>query len=109
MLIGGSGADRFTYDATASGVDIVTDFSGTTAFGGGAGQGDKFFFEHLRHGAFQYRGGNAFLANGNSQARVQGGQVLVDTDGNGASDIAVTVTGLTSAGQLVAGDFQFTF
>ena len=107
-LIGGPGADRFAYDAIASGVDIVTDFSGTTAFGGGAGQGDKFTFEHLLHGAFQYRGSDAFLANGNSQARVQAGHVQVDTDGNGASDIVITVTGLTSASQLVAGDFLVT-
>jgi ELWxxDGT repeat protein len=107
-LIGGPGPDRFAYDGTASGFDLITDFSGTTRFAGGAGEGDKFTFDHLLHGTFQYRGGNAFLANGNSQARVQGGQVRVDTDGNGVSDILITVTGLTSASQLVAGDFQFT-
>ena len=104
----GSGADRFVYDTIASGVDLVLDFSGTTAFGGGAGQGDKFVFEHLLHGTFQYRGDNAFLANGDSQARVQGTRVRVDIDGNGTQDIVITVNGLTSGSQLVAGDFQFT-
>jgi Ca2+-binding RTX toxin-like protein len=108
-LIGGLGSDSFAYDGANSGIDIITDFSGTTAFGGGAGQGDKLVFEHLLHGAFQYRGGSAFLANGNSQARVQGAQVRVDTDGNGASDITITLTGLNNPTQLVAGDFLFTF
>jgi hypothetical protein len=31
----------------------------------------------------------------------------MDFDGNGASDLAITMTGLTSGNQLVAGDFQF--
>jgi Ca2+-binding RTX toxin-like protein len=109
MLSGGPGADNFVYDGAGNGSDIITDFSGTTAFAGGAGQGDKLVFEHLLHGAFQYRGGSAFLANGNSQARVQGAQVRVDTDGNGVSDIAITLTGLNNPTQLVAGDFLFTF
>jgi hypothetical protein len=34
--------------------------------------------------------------------------VRVDTDGNGASDITITLTGLNNPNQLVAGDFLFT-
>ena len=32
----------------------------------------------------------------------------VDTDGNGATDIVITLTGLNNPNQLVAGDFLFT-
>jgi hypothetical protein len=45
-------------------------------------------FQDILQGAFQYRGSQAFLLNGNTQARVAGGQVLVDSDG--ASDITIT-------------------
>jgi Ca2+-binding RTX toxin-like protein len=106
-LSGSNGADWFIYTATNNGADIITDFSGKTAFGGGAGNGDKFSFDFAEHGTFQYRGGSTFLANGNTQARVASGKVIVDTDGNGAGNFSITVNGLTSANQLVAADFQF--
>jgi Ca2+-binding RTX toxin-like protein len=106
-LIGGEGADQFLFAATGNGVDVITDFSGQTAFGGGAGQGDRFTFDDVLQGAFGYRGSQAFTGSGNTEARVANGKVIVDADGNGAVDITITVTGLTSASQLGAGDFQF--
>ncbi|MGD9615820.1 MAG: calcium-binding protein [Alphaproteobacteria bacterium] len=107
ILTGGGEADWFMYNASPNGTDLVTDFSGITAFAGGAGEGDKLVYENLLHGTFEYRGNQAFLINGNTQARVSGGFVLMDVDGNGASDIATRLTGLTSGNQLVAGDFEF--
>ena len=106
-LTGGSGADWFIYTGAANGADIVTDFSGTTKFGGGAGEGDKLTFQGLLQGTFEYRGSQAFRIDGNTQARVAGGKVFMDIDGNGVSDMTITLTGLTNANQLVAGDFQF--
>ena len=58
-------------------------------------------------GSYIYNGGSAFTASGNSQVRVDGGNVLVDTNGDGVGDISIAVTGLTSALQLVASDFVF--
>jgi Ca2+-binding RTX toxin-like protein len=110
-LTGGAGADQFIYAPLGSfgsgnGSDIITDFSGKTAFGGGAGDGDHLVFEDLLHGTFAYRGGHAFTGTGNTEARVENGKVYVDVDGNGAADFHIALTGLTSAHQLVAGDFQ---
>lgn len=61
----------------------------------------------LLQGTFEYRGDLAFTGTGNTEARVSGGQVLIDADGDSALDIAITVTGLTSGSQLVADDFRF--
>ena len=107
-LTGGLGGDKFVFHATGNGNDIITDFSGQTAFGGGAGQGDKLVLEHLLHGAFAYRGGNPFTHTGNTEAQVHGARVDVDVDGNGAADFNVFLTGLTNPNQLVAGDFLVT-
>ena len=104
-LVGRGGPDRFIYHANNNGTDTIADFSGQTPFGGGAGQGDKLVLDHLLHGAFAYRGGAAFTATGNTEARAQGGDVQVDVDGNGAADFQIALTGLTSASQLVAADF----
>jgi Ca2+-binding RTX toxin-like protein len=106
-LVGGAGTDWFVYTASEIGIEKIADFSGTTAFGGGAGEGDKLTFEGLLQGTFAYRGSQAFLIDGDTQARVSGANVLMDFDGNGATDLAITLTGLTNANQLVAGDFQF--
>jgi hypothetical protein len=40
---------------------------------------------------------------------VQDSVVSVDVDGNGAVDFEITLTGLTSAGQLVAADFLVSY
>ena len=65
-------------------------------------------FEGLGVGTFVYRGASAFTGGSdNSEARVSGNQVLVDTNGDGTTDITITLTGLTSATQLGADDFLF--
>jgi Ca2+-binding RTX toxin-like protein len=107
-LTGGGGADWFIYTGTNNGTDLITDFSGGTDFGGGAGEGDLFTFESVLQGTFEYRGSDPFSVTGNTEARVSGSNVLVDTDGNGFTDITISVNGLTSASQLTASDFQFT-
>lgn len=42
-----------------------------------------------------------------SEARVVGGQVLVDANGDGIVDITITLSGLTNANQLTVDDFLF--
>ncbi|NKB16675.1 MAG: hypothetical protein HC774_07165 [Sphingomonadales bacterium] len=65
-------------------------------------------FEGLGVGTFVYRGASAFTGGSdNSEARVSGNQVLVDANGDGVTDITITLTGLTSANQLGADDFLF--
>lgn len=106
LLTGGGGADSFRYADLVSGNDTLFDFSGLTAFGGGAGQGDKLAFIGLLDGTFDYIEDASFSALGDSQARFAGANTLqVDTDGNGTLDITLTVQGLTVATQLVNGDF----
>jgi len=51
QLTNGGGVDQFRYTSVASGQDTIHDFSGTTDFGGGAGQGDKLAFIGLPTGA----------------------------------------------------------
>jgi Ca2+-binding RTX toxin-like protein len=105
ILTGAAGSDQFIYSAAGNGSDLITDFSGQTAFGGGAGDGDHLTFESILHGTFSYRGNLAFTGTGNTEARVQSGAVRVDVDGNGAADFQIALTGLTSASQLVTADF----
>jgi Ca2+-binding RTX toxin-like protein len=108
LLTGGAGADHFRFTSVTSGQDRIFDFSGTTAFGGGAGDGDDFVFVGLLAGTFSYVGAAAFVNNGNSQARFSAANTLqIDTNGNGVADITITVDGLTSATQLVASDFSW--
>jgi Ca2+-binding RTX toxin-like protein len=108
-LLGGAGADQFRYNSTASGADRILDFSGTSAFsGGGAGEGDDLVFQGLLSGTFAYVGAAAFANNGNSQARFGGANTLqVDTNGNGVTDITITLDGFTSASQISASDFAW--
>lgn len=104
-LTGGSGADHFVFNSSSSGVDTITDFN---QLDGGADEFDVMRFEGLGVGTFAYRGTNAFTGGSdNSEARVSGNQVLVDTNGDGTTDITITLTGLTSATQLGADDFLF--
>ena len=104
LLTGGAGADAFVFLATNNGTDTISDFN---SLNGGTSTGDVLRFDDLLTGTFAYLGGGSFTASGNTQARVSGSQVLVDTDGNGTTDITINLTGLTSATQLSAGDFLF--
>lgn len=104
-LTGGLGADHFVFNSTASGIDIITDFN---ELNGGGEEGDILRFEGLGVGTFSYLGTGAFTGGSdNSEARVVGNQVLVDTNGDGTADITITLTGLTNANQLSVDDFLF--
>jgi Ca2+-binding RTX toxin-like protein len=104
-LNGGLGADAFVFNSTTSGVDVIADFN---ELNGGGEEGDVLRFEGLGVGAFVYLGTGAFTGgSNNSEARVSGSQVFVDTNGDGTADITITLTGLTSAAQLAASDFIF--
>ena len=57
-------------------------------------------------GTFAYLGTGTFTGGfDNSEARVQGDTVQIDSDGNGSADITIRLTGLTTASQLTAADF----
>lgn len=104
-LTGGLGADHFVFNSATSGVDIIADFN---ELNGGDYEGDILRFEGLGIGTFSYLGTEAFTGGSdNSEARVVGNQVLVDTNGDGTADITITLTGLTNANQLTADDFLF--
>lgn len=104
-LTGGNGADQFVYNSTSSGVDVIADFN---QLDGGSREGDVLRFIGLGVGTFAYMGTGAFSGGSdNSEARINGNQVLVDTNGDGTADITITLTGLTSASQLTASDFLF--
>lgn len=104
-LNGGLGADQFVFTSTASGVDVIVDFN---ELNGGGEEGDVLRFEGLGVGTFVYLGAGAFTGGSdNSEARVSGSQVLVDTNGDGAADITITLTGLTNANLLATDDFLF--
>lgn len=106
QLTGGGGADQFRTLNLLSGTDTILDFSGITAFAGGAGDGDRLVFSGLLTGVFNYIDGAAFSNTGNSEARFSAANTLeIDTNGDGASDITLTVTGLAAAGNLVDADF----
>lgn len=104
-LIGGLGADSFVFNSTAVGVDVISDFN---ELNGGGEEGDVLRFEGLGVGTFAYLGSGTFSGGSdNSEARVYGSQVLVDTNGDGSADITITLAGLTNANQLSASDFIF--
>ncbi|CAN5325808.1 calcium-binding protein [soil metagenome] len=106
VLTGGGLADLFRYTNTVVGIDTITDFSGVTAFGGGAGDTDRLAFVGQLAGTFDYIEGASFSAGGNSQARFAGANTLqVDTNGNGTVDITISLQSFTVATQLVNGDF----
>ena len=106
QLTDGGGADQFRTLNLLSGTDTILDFSGITAFADGAGDGDRLVFSGLLTGVFNYIDGAAFSNTGNSEARFSAANTLeIDTNGDGASDITLTVTGLAAAGNLVDADF----
>jgi Ca2+-binding RTX toxin-like protein len=96
ILAGGSGGDIFWFYRSQM-VSTVLDFSSS--------QGDKIAL--VRSGSFDYLGAAAFTVGGHTEARFEGGQLFVDTDGNGTADITIKLTGITSASQLHASDFVF--
>jgi chitinase len=105
VLTGGAGADRFFFSPGLVGTDRVTDFN---TLDGGAAEGDLLVISAPAVGRFAWLGTAAFTGGGdNSEARMVGSQVLVDVNGDGRSDIAITLTGLTSASQLSSSDFLF--
>lgn len=104
-LQGGTGADVFLFNEAAAGADLIADFNGVE---GGVAEGDVIAFgPGLLTGTFAYLGAAAFTGTGNSEARVTGGQVLVDLDGDTVTDLTLTLTGLTSETELTAADFVF--
>ncbi|MGL6208237.1 MAG: calcium-binding protein, partial [Paracoccaceae bacterium] len=105
LLTGGEAADEFVFRSRTSGVDTITDFN---TLDSGGEEGDLLVFEGLGVGTFTYLGTGAFTGGSdNSEARVAGSQVLVDTNGDGVADITITLTGLTNASQLAVDDFLF--
>lgn len=103
ILIGGSGADQFVFRAGARGVVTISDFN---QLDGGSREGDMIVFDHLLTGQFRYLGGAGFTGGcDNSEARIQGGHLLVDTNGDAIADFDIVLSGLTSAVQLSQSDF----
>ena len=103
ILNGGTGADQFVFTNTTSGVDTIQDFNEVE---GGGEEGDQMVFTGLLTGGFAYMGTAAFSGGSdNSEARIVGNQVLVDSNGDGTADITITMTGLNSASQLAISDF----
>lgn len=103
-LIGGIDADRFIF-AAGAGDDVIVDFN---TFDGGAAEGDLLVFQALRVGTFVYRGSSAFTGGSdNSEARFAGGRLLFDGNGDGTTDITITLRGMTTANQLTSSSFDF--
>jgi len=105
-LTGGTSADQFVFTAAANGVDVIADFN---ELDGGGEEGDVLRFDAASQvGTFVFLGTGAFSGGSdNSEARVSGNQVLVDTNGDALADITITLTGLSSASQLATSDFLF--
>ena len=102
-LTGGIGADQFVFLSASSGIDVIEDFNNLDGLGA---EGDLLVFTGLLVGTFDYLGGAAFTGGSdNSEARVVGNQLQIDTDGNGTANIKIQMTGLVSDTQLTDSDF----
>lgn len=100
ILTGGNGADQFVFATATAGNDTITDFT--------SADGDQLVFAGLEVGTFVYLEDAAFTGGSdNSEARFDSvsGKLQIDTDGNGAADFVLTLTGITLATQLDATDF----
>ena len=104
-LVGGTGADRFVFNASSGGTDTISDFN---QLDGGAREADKLEFQGLLHGTFAWLGTGSFTGTGNTEARLVGDTLSIDTDGNGSTNISIKLTGITSAADLLITDFLFT-
>ena len=102
-LTGGAGSDRFVYtsltDAPAAGTEAITDFDATDAT-------EDIVLNGLLSGTFSYLGATTFTATGNTEAIFNDTSKLlsIDTDGNGTTDLDITLTGVAIA-DLDATDF----
>ena len=106
ILIGGNGADRFIFRDTLQSSMTVSDTINDFVVGQ-----DKLVFEGLGNGTFSIV--SSFSNTGNAQATyaynggTSTGTLLIDSDGNGAADMKLTLLG-GSAAALSASDFQWT-
>ncbi|MEQ8654720.1 MAG: hypothetical protein RIC87_19805, partial [Kiloniellales bacterium] len=88
-----------------SGGPTVRDFDGELV-NGANGEDKLVFATGLETGSFAYIGAAAVSGGGNSEARYDGvRQVQVDQDGDGTTDQAFLINGLTGANLLTATDF----
>ncbi len=76
-------------------------------FGANTAQDRLVFATGLESGNFNYSGGGAFTAGGQSEARFGGNQIERDLNGNGSADPAFSLLGMTQANQLTTSDFLF--
>jgi Ca2+-binding RTX toxin-like protein len=94
LLTGGAGADRFIYkaltDAPIGAGERITDFDATS---------DLLVFGGLQRGTFEFRGEAAFTASSRSEARFLDStdQLLVDANGDGTTDLQITLEGASLA------------
>ena len=99
---GGGAADSFVFSSTANGTDTVTNFSGIAG-----GELDLLVFDDsLLNGTFDYLEADPFTGTGNTEARFVGGQLFVDTDGNGGANFTINLNGITAT-SLTEADFSF--
>ena len=106
-LTGGTGADHFVFTTATAGNDTITDFN---AVEGGAAEGDLLVFSDLEVGAFVYLGDAAFTGgSNNSEARYDSTtkKLLIDIDGNGAAEFALTLTGMDAATEITGAMFSW--
>ena len=102
-LTGGGGVDQFVFVSAASGKDTIADFN---ALDGGQDENDTLVFTGLLTGTFAYLGTGLFTGGSDdSEARVSGNTLQIDTDGNGVVNITIIMTGLVTASQLSTSDF----
>ena len=97
LLTGGAGSDTFVF---SDGDDVIADFGNLN----GGSRGDQIGF---RGGISppRYLGEGDFTARSLTEIRFDGTKLVVDLDGNGTADLTITLTGMTAANQLVAGEF----
>ncbi len=110
--LGGSGIDFFAFDGAplgdnGTGGPVINDFQGVL-LNPGADQDKLLFATGVENGVFTFIGDADFTGDGNSQARFDHSrQVQVDSNGDGTTDIAFEIKGLTSANLLTSSDFLF--